>query len=280
MATDPSLPNQQKQKKSTYSATTPSVTQASKILICLGNSNRAHMSLTEICKKVGIHKSKGFTVLNSLRQYGLVEKDRETKRYSLGLGLVFLARNVLDNLDVRAAASPFLQELADGTEGTALFGLIRAEQVFIVAKHETDLHIGVNIRLGHRFHITSGAHGKAIAAFLPSPEQKRLLARNRLYFHGRQGSPDARRLAAELDECRKAGFAYDLGELQPGVAAVSAPVFGPGRRVVGCVILIGTFPHELVREYGPKARDCATKISAGLGADVEGLYNNAVKSRK
>ena len=56
----------------------------------------------------------------------------------------------LDNLDLRDIVSPFLERLATETNSTALLGLISAEQVFIIAKHEGAQNIGVTIRLGHR----------------------------------------------------------------------------------------------------------------------------------
>jgi DNA-binding IclR family transcriptional regulator len=261
-----------KEGNSGYRPFVPAVEQGSRVLICLGRSPKSKMTLTEICHRVGIHKSKGYSILNTLRQFGFVEKDPQTKTYSLGVGLVFLARNVLDNLDLRDVVEPFLASLANETFSTALFGLISAEQVFIVAKHEADHNVGVTIRLGHRFHITSGAHGKAIVAFMPDEERKRLLERDKLYFYGDASAMDAKRLNGELLECRRSGFAQDKGGLQPGINAVSAPVFGPTERIIGCVILIGTFSDTLMTQYGRKVADIVKRISGSLGADIDQVY--------
>ncbi|MBW2115021.1 MAG: helix-turn-helix domain-containing protein, partial [Deltaproteobacteria bacterium] len=213
-----------KEGNSGYRPFVPAVEQASRVLICLGRSPKFKMTLTEICNQVGIHKSKGYSILNTLKQFGLVEKDPQTKTYSLGVGLVFLARNVLDNLDLRDIVEPYLESLANETFSTALFGLISAEQVFIIAKHEVDHNVGVTIRLGHRFHITSGAHGKAIVAFMPDEKREKILKRDKLYFYGDASAMDTKRLRKELLECRRSGFAQDKGGLQPGINAVSAPV--------------------------------------------------------
>jgi len=245
-------PNDPQKARSAYKPLVPAVEQASRVLICLGRSPKFKMTLTEICNQVGIHKSKGYSILNTLKQFGLVEKDPQTKTYSLGVGLVFLARNVLDNLDLRDIVEPYLGSLANETSSTALFGLISVEQVFIIAKHEADHNVGVTIRLGHRFHITSGAHGKAIVAFMPDEQREKILKRAKLYFYGGSSAMDTKRLRKDLLECRRSGFAQDKGELQPGINAVSAPVFGPAGRIIGCVILIGTFPDALMQKHGQK----------------------------
>ncbi len=256
---------------SAYKPLVPAVEQASRILICLARSPGARLTLTQVCDRVGIHKSKGYSILNTLGRFGFVEKDPATKTYSLGVGLVFLARNVLDNLDLKQIVSPFLASLSDATSSTALFGLISAEQVFIVAKHEGDLAVGVTIRIGHRFHISSGAHGKAIVAFLPEDERKKILGRDRLYFYGDPAAMDERLLEEELAECRRSGFAQDKGGLQPGINAVSAPVFGAGERIVGCLIVIGTFAETMMAQHGRHVARVAREISARLGAQLDGF---------
>jgi DNA-binding IclR family transcriptional regulator len=229
------------------------------------------MTLTEICRVVGIYKSKGYSILNTLKQFGLVEKDLQTKTYSLGPGILFLSRHLLDHMDIRERVTPFLEELAVDTQSTALLGLISADQVFVVAKHEGNQNIGVTIRLGHRFHITSGAHGKAIVAFMPDGERKRVLSRKRLFFYGDPYRFDRERLEQELEACRASGFSYDLGGLQAGINAVSVPVFGPKGRLMGCLILMGPFPEGLIAVYGPKVAGMARRISSAFGANAESL---------
>ena len=86
-------PSGSQKVKSGYKPLVPAVEQSSRVLICLGRSPKFKMTLTEICNEVGIHKSKGYSILNTLKQFGFVEKDPQTKTYSLGVGLdVSLAR--------------------------------------------------------------------------------------------------------------------------------------------------------------------------------------------
>lgn len=230
------------------------------------------MKLTEICIQVGIHKSKGFSILNTLNQFGFVEKDAQTKTYSLGPGLLFLSRNVLDHLSYPEVVAPFLQHLAIETNGTALFGLINREHIFVVGKHEGNQNIGFTVRLGHRFHITLGAHGKAIVAFMPEAEREKILAKKKVYFFWDPSHMNMKLLREEVLECRELGYAQDIGGITPGVNVVSAPLFAHRDKMIGCLILIGTFPENKIPEYGPKVAGIARQISKKLGADVETIY--------
>ncbi len=260
--------------KSAYKPSVPAVEQASRVLLCLGESPQFKMRLTEICSQVGIHKSKGHSILNTLKQFGFIEKDLQTKTYSLGPGLIFLSRNVLDNLHYPEIVAPFLENLAKETSGTALFGLINGEYIFVVAKYEGNQNVWF-ARLGHRFHITLGAHGKAIVAFMPEADREKILTKKRVYFHGYETTRlNMKRLREELVRCRQLGYAQDAGEITTGVNFVSAPVFGVQEKIIGCIILIGTFGNSLIPKYGPKTADVARKVSYKLGANVKALYRD------
>lgn len=262
----------QEKRKSSYQPVVPAVDQACRILLCLSKNSNHRMGLTEIVREVGIHKSKGFSILHTLSQFGLVEKDPQTKTYSLGVGILHLSRHVLDHLSYPEVASPFLQDLANETNGTALFGLLQGDHVIVLAKHEGNQNIGFTVRLGHRFHLTLGAHGKAIVAFMNEKERKKILAQKKLYFYLNPSRMNKTRLKEELAKCKESGFAQDLGEITPGVNVVSSPIFAHKDKLIGALILMGTFPANKIQEYGNKVSSIARQISSKLGAEVELVF--------
>jgi DNA-binding IclR family transcriptional regulator len=125
-----------------YTPRVPALEQACRVLLCLEKSTKPRMTLTEICKEVGIHKSKGYSILNVLEQFGFAEKNLETKAYSLGIGLIVLARHVLDRMDYQAIINPFLRILTEETNGTACFGLVNREYVYITWESPCDSGTG------------------------------------------------------------------------------------------------------------------------------------------
>ncbi len=226
------------------------------------------MKLTDICTAVGIHKSKGYSILNTLQKFGFVQKDPATKTYSLGVGLISVSRKVLDSLNYNELAGPLLSDLAHRTLSTALYSIISDGNVFVVARQEAAASVGVTIRIGYRFSVTHGAHGKAIAAFLPKEEREKLLKQKKLFFHGNAARLDRPRLHRELLRCRDTGFAYDMGELNPGINVIAAPVFDAQATLVGCMFIMGTFAESMVEEYGAMVAASARKFSSMLGAEA------------
>ena len=66
------------------------------------------ISLKELSSKVDLPKGTTHRLLSSLAYFGYVSQASESKNYHLGFKLVELGNRLLDQLDLRAQARPFL----------------------------------------------------------------------------------------------------------------------------------------------------------------------------
>lgn len=255
MRRDGTQAKKREDREKEYRPLVPALDQAIKVLFHLQKHSGEPMTLTTICRGVSIHKSKGHSILSTLHRYGFVERDPQAKTYTLGARLIPLARSVLDHLDFRTVSTPFIEQLAKETGMTVWFGARLDETLFVVSKYEGGGHFWATPGIGQSFTITEGAHGKAILAFLPEEELKKLVPQKRL-------SEGFRR---ELASVRQRGYATDLGEFAKGITGIGAPVFGPAGQVVGVVLLFGVFPEEKAEGYGKKTALAARQISQKLG---------------
>lgn len=246
--------------QSSYARQVPAVEQTTRLLYFLASVPSGDATLTEICRAVDIHLSKGHAILATLRSAGLVVRKVPAKTYSLGPGVLTLARSLLDRTGLATAAEPYLADVAAAGDCTALLGLITAGRVFIVARREAPgAAVGVTIRVGHRYPLGWGAHGRAIAAFLPPERRTEVL--------GGDGEPGR---DADLDEVRRRGFAVDIGGMQAGVSAVSAPVLDVRGAPAAALLLVGTFPADLAEAHGRRAAAAAHEMSVALAPYLDG----------
>jgi DNA-binding IclR family transcriptional regulator len=254
--------------KAGKSYASPAVVQAGRILACLGGSSSTQMSLADISKKVGISGSKAFAIMEALQESGLVKRGKNGKGYSLGPGLVALSRKVLDDFPTELAV-PVLERLTEELNSSTAFGVITGETVYIAATREAAVDIKVVMRVGHIMPLTYGAHGKAIAAFMPDEERDRVLKDDDLNLYGSPGNLDRNRLSRELELCRANGFACDCSELAPGINVVAAPILASSGRPVGFVEAFVLGSSETAVARGPVVADAGRALSRQLGAELE-----------
>ncbi len=250
----------------------PAVEQAIKILLTLAKNPSKKMKLTSICREVGIYKSKGYEILKILNRYGFVNKDPNTKEYSLGPEFIYLASIVLENLDYKNIAEPYIKELANETNCASFMGIIVDDYFYIIAKQDVDIGVKLTIPLGFRFPLFFGAHGKAILFSLDSNKREEILKNKEISLHGYKKPLDIKKLEKELIFYKKFGFSTDIKEMDSRYSAIASGVFGLGNKIIGAVLLIGVFEEEnKIFEFGEKVKKCAEKISYALGAKKGGI---------
>jgi DNA-binding IclR family transcriptional regulator len=213
-----------------------------------------------------------------LSEYGLVKKNPNRRGYVLGPGLLTLTGKMLENLSLSRLVEPVLYELAKKAGATVSLGVISDDKTFVVAQYEGAPGIGISAPIGHVTPITYGAHGKAIAAFLPEAELEELLKNKNLFFHGSPDKYNRTRLKKELEQCRRNGFALELGDIQPGVNAIAAPILAQNGYPIGYITIVGFFTEEIALKLGPLAADAVKTISKETGHLI--LWQGANNWRK
>jgi len=258
--------------KDSYLQLVPAVDQSIRILFTLANTVGGEASLTQLTKEVGISKSKGLAILNTLRNAGLVMRDDRTKNYSLGPNLLLLSRALINSTDLSRAATPYLEELASVTGCSIHMGVVAGETLFVVARRHAPGGAYIPIDVGHRYPLTWGAHGRAYLAALPPEELERRLAHSSILQAGEtdRDGIDRDTLRAQVDESRRLGYGKSLGTTWSGLNAVSSVITvdapdAPGTRfVAGCLVAVGSFTPEQAHQVGLRLIDTAARMQQHL----------------
>src|SRR3954453_6306360 len=110
-----------------------SVDRAAALLLALGET-QGEAGVTELARRLGLHKSTASRLLATLQRRGLVEQDGETGKYRLGLVVIRLAERAERTLDLRGIALPELERLARLTHETTGLGILDGDTMLAVAQ--------------------------------------------------------------------------------------------------------------------------------------------------
>ncbi len=243
-----------------------SVDRAASLLLALGDS-QGEAGVTELARRLGLHKSTASRLLATLERRGLVEQDDETGKYRLGLVVIRLAERAEKTLDLRSIAMPELERLARLTHETTGLGVLDGDQLLTVAQADGPNLIAVGDWTGRSTPLHCVASGKVLLAALAEREVMRIVKRGPATFTERtivQLEP----LLAELVRARRRGYATAIGEYELGLNAVAAPVHDARGRVVAAVDIWGPafrLTPRRIPELAAQAREAAAAISVRLG---------------
>lgn len=259
--------------KGSYLQLVPAVDQAIRLLFALANIVGGEASLTELAKEVGISKSKGLAILNTLRNADLVTRNERTKNYRLGPNILLLTRALVNNTDLSQAVYPYLEQLAATTGCSFHLGVVSGETLFVVARRHAPGGTYIAVDVGHRYPLTWGAHGRAYLATLTADEFERRLAGSSIIQAGEtdRDGIDRDTLRAQVDEARQLGYGLNLGTTWSGLNAVSTGISvsssdAPGgHRAVGFLVAVGNFSEERAHEIGRLMIDVSAEMARRLG---------------
>jgi DNA-binding IclR family transcriptional regulator len=221
----------------------------------------ADQSLGDLAGRVGLAKSTVHRLLTKLKEYGLVEQDRQTSLYRLGLRAWTLALRARPYEAMRREAHPHLARLARESGETAFLTVAEGIHSVCIDRVEGDQLLRVSMEVGSIAPLHLGASNRVLLAFLPATELDAAL--DRWAGDGEERRP----LDADLVRIRERGFSFTTAQLTPGAAAIAVPVLDSKGGIL-CGLSVGgpaeRFTESRAREFLPLLQQMASETAARL----------------
>jgi DNA-binding IclR family transcriptional regulator len=220
-----------------------------KAAVVLGALEAGPQSLAGLVQATGLARPTAHRLAVALEHHRLVARDVQG-RFVLGPRIAELAAAAGEDR-LLAAAATILAQLRDLTGESAQLYRRQGDERVCVAAAERLSGLRDTVPIGSVLTMQAGSAAQILLAW---EEADRL----------HRGLRGAAFTAATLGGVRRRGWAQSVGEREPGVASVSAPVRGPGGRVVAAVSISGPIERlgrQPGRLHGPPVVAAAAKLS-------------------
>lgn len=236
-------------------------------IIDLLNRNPRSFTLSGISEKLNFNKSTAHHILKSLISNGYVKQHPERKEYSLGYKFLEVSSGILENIDVRKIANPYLRKLQEECQEAVHLTILKGGKVIYVDKVAPPGLVVLTTYIGFAIDAYAHAGGKTLLSDLPPEEIRRLYPEQPLKSHGKNTITTIEALLDELRKVKQNGYAIDDEEFHEGIRCVAAPVRAGGKAVAGLSISgsIFTMTRERInRDLIGLVMKTADKISAEM----------------
>ena len=251
----------------------PVLSSVSKALTLLDafTAESPELTLSELARRAGVHKSSAYRLLSTLEAHGFVERGPAGRGYRLGWKPAELAGRLRSEL--RELAAPVMEELAAKSGEIVHLSVLDGAEIVYLDKRGRSQPLTVSTTIGGRSPAHASAMGKALLSGLSDQDAERLLGSRRLQRFTPTTITDRRRLTRELEEIRRQGYAQDDEETFPGIRCVAAPLQDGEGRVLAAISVTAPTQRMGVRrqaEIRKWVTDTAARISARIR--VGGIY--------
>ena len=214
-------------------------------------------SFTDIVHDTGLARPTAHRLILGLEDHGFLLHVGGFG-YVLGTRLLGLASTAMRELPLRELAHPALERLARSTGESAQLFVREGDLRVCVDTAESESELRTIVEIGATLPLTKGSAGKIFLAWTTDHDRGRLL----------EAADDPERLDRQVFTTRRRGWADSVAERAPGVASVSAPVFGPEGFLIAAVSVSGPtsrLGQLRAKRYAPAVVDAAKEIERALG---------------
>lgn len=218
-----------------------SIRRSLEVLLSLGSDpaiEQGSLGVTRIAEMLGREKSQVSRTLKTLAEFGLVDRDPETRGYRLGWRIYALASVAGERLLLDAGRPALKQLVGEFGEGAFLSVRQGAESITILAE-SAPARVRTTGWVGRTTPLYCTAVGRALLIDEADDAVRQILAALPMERVGPSTAPDAATFMERLDTARASGYAIADEELEAGLVSVAAPVRDPQGHVIAAINLAG-----------------------------------------
>lgn len=232
---------------------------------------RPEPTLTEISTGIGLSKSTTHRLLSTLEAAEIVELDRKSLRYRLGLKVFRLGSVASKSLELVKQAEPLLRSIAEETDETSLLLVADGHEALCLLRFDGNYQVRVLfLEPGKRSAFNIGAAQRVLLAHLPDDQWKEVVA-----HHVRHMTQYSLVTRDELDrdrrEIREHGYAVSWEDIILHACGLGAPVRNAEGLVVAAVSISG-----IVQRFSAERLPILIRRIMQLGDDLSHRLGYAV----
>ena len=250
-----------------------------KILDYLSDVKR-DVGITELSLKLNLPKSTVHRILKVLLDYSIVEQEKDTSKYRMGLRLLKYSSSLLRSFDLRKIAKPILEKICNETGETTFLTIWKNNQGICIDSIFSSQNINTNlfVEIGREMPFHCTASSKVILANQPTEDVKRIISKEPLLKYAPNTIIQPRKLIINLLEIKNKGYAICNEELEEGIKAIAAPIKNIDGKAIASITITGLAKRMSSGNIETLVKiiiDSAREISEKLGYKEENILENA-----
>lgn len=240
------------------------------------------LNVTEIATRLRLPKSTAFRMVSALAQRGYAERRAEDGRYIVGMILVDLCHERLNDLELKIEARPFLSRLCQQAGSTVFLAVLQGDAAVYIDAYETFNSLRKFAIIGQRRPLYCSGLGKALLMGMSDDALSRAAHSVAFARHTATTIAGPAELLQDITASRRRGWALDDRELEPSIRCVAAPIRSVGGAAIAAIsVSWDIFAKAGVDEeyVGSLVAEAARGLSRRMGWTDPGTTQEPVPAR-
>jgi DNA-binding IclR family transcriptional regulator len=228
------------------------------------------MRLSELAEKSDLSISTIQRLTYTLQELGLIDRHPDTKRFQMGPKMIRLALAVMQSLELKKVARPYMQALSDEIGEVVGLAVLSGTEIILVDSVKIEHQVlNINMNSGAVIPPHATASGKAILAFLDEAQVGKILQHSQMRRLTKNTITSMRTLQKQLKAVSASGYGLAIDENADGFSAIAAPVRDSSGAVIASTIIMvpsaRVSKNKLESSFSKKVIRTSDRISMAMG---------------
>jgi IclR family pca regulon transcriptional regulator len=211
-----------------------SVVKAFQVLSAF-DAEHSPMTLTQLCRRLGVDKSTGQRFVHTLVRLGYINKCPETKLLELSVKTMQFGYNYIRSNGLISRAMPSLIRLHQLCGETVNLSILDGTDIVFVARLTSPTMIDTGVIIGSRVGAYCSAPGRAVLSRRPREEMLEVLDCSDLRAFTPHTLADRAQLIAKIEQAALDGYTIAIEEIFLGDISIAAPIVDGSGLSIGAV---------------------------------------------
>ncbi|ANI80165.1 IclR family transcriptional regulator [Sphingobium sp. EP60837] len=203
-------------------------------ILDLFSENKPIWTTNEILDALGATRSTGYRYIRALTSAGLLGAVGNGY-YVLGSRIIELDLLIRNTDPLLKASEGILGELVKATTHSALLCMLFQNSLVCIADCQTQFSPKTIFARGQRRPLFKGAVSRVVLANLPNHRLRSIFARRQDAILEARLGDSWEEFNEAMSKIRSEGFVKSIGEFNPGIVGIAAPVFNGEDAIIGSV---------------------------------------------
>ena len=226
----------------------------------------AGLLLREIVTSTNINKSTAYRFLSHLESEGYVFRDSEGY-YMVGPKLARLGNGATYQATLCRTSAGILEKLCTDTGETVNLAVLDGSEILYLSVFESQHTFRMVSEVGRRRPLYCTALGKAVLAYLPPEQQKKIISATSYERFTPHTICSAEELDKDLHKIHRRGYALDDEETVVGARCIAVAILNRDHKVIGGISVSGPVVRVTKRqipEIAALLRSAAEEVARRL----------------
>jgi DNA-binding IclR family transcriptional regulator len=229
------------------------------------------LGVTELSTLTKLNISTIYRIANVLADHGYLHKEGKKGKYTIGLKFLKFNGILMNRLNVRDLAYPFMEKLRTVTGESVNLAILDGNEAVYIEHIESNRLLRTFTVIGNRVPLYCTGVGKVFCAYMDEETVYQLMKKPFSSFT-ENTITDFTTLEKELAKVRIEGVALDNGEMDIDVRCIAAPIMDSTGKVIAAVSVSGPYARisePRIEELKPLMKKYALQISNAMGYEYD-----------